>query len=459
MKKNSFYRYAFLMGIISAIGFYGCVSKTTSATDTTPTPNASDTFSLIQDKILTPSCATSGCHASASDATYKQHGLVLAKGVAYKNMLGIDPQNADAKADGFKRIKAYKSLESLFYHKLNWDNAHHTGKSYGSPMPLGGTSLYLGQIEFIRRWIEAGAPETGSVADDKLLNDRTPGVTTTFTALGTPKSEGVDGYQMYIEPFTVAPNFEREIFVRKAIGNTTDIYVNKMKLKSRPNSHHMVVYDFANQTALAPLNTVRDLRNPDNSINLATFFQIGNHVFLGGGSDSNSEYVFPEGTALKISAGATLDLNPHYFNKTDSPIIGENYVNLYTTDVSKVKNVAKMLNLTNTSFSLPAKKETVITTTNLFKVDTKVFMLTSHNHRLGTKFVIKITGGTRDGEIVYESTDWEHPLVKNFSTPLLLKKGEGLTSIVTYNNTTDKAITFGFTSDDEMDIIFGYYYE
>jgi len=86
-------------------------------------------------------------------------------------------------------------------------------------------------------------------------------------------------------------------------------------------------------------------------------------------------------------------------------------------------------------------------------------MLTSHNHEMGEKFIIKIKGGSRDGEVVYESTDWAHPLVKDFSTPISLKKGEGLTSVVTYNNKTAKAITFGLLSTDEMNIIFGYYYE
>jgi Copper type II ascorbate-dependent monooxygenase, C-terminal domain len=49
--------------------------------------------------------------------------------------------------------------------------------------------------------------------------------------------------------------------------------------------------------------------------------------------------------------------------------------------------------------------------------------------------------------------------VKNFATPIALKKGEGLTSVVTYNNTSNQKINFGLTSDDEMNIIFGYYYE
>ena len=46
----------------------------------------------------------------------------------------------------------------------------------------------------------------------------------------------------------------------------------------------------------------------------------------------------------------------------------------------------------------------------------------------------------------------------NYAVPIVLEKGQGLRSVVTYNNTTSNTIRFGLTSDQEMDIIFGYYY-
>ena len=48
-------------------------------------------------------------------------------------------------------------------------------------------------------------------------------------------------------------------------------------------------------------------------------------------------------------------------------------------------------------------------------------------------------------------------IVRNGGT-LTLNPGEGLTSIITYNNDTTHTITFGLTSEDEMGIIFGYTY-
>ncbi len=453
-------KYSFLkiitLAIIASLIFIAC-TKEAIVED----PSVVSSFGLIQEKILTPSCATSGCHASNTDNSFNQHKLVLEKSVAYQNLFGITPVNLISKNDGHLRVKAFKALESLLFHKLNWDINHHGGKQYGLPMPLGSDALTVGQIEFVRRWIEAGAPKTGEVADAKLLDDKTPSVSndTSFVAMDSPKKEGVDGYQLKIDKFEVAPYFEREIFVRRNVGNTTDIYINKIKLQSRPNSHHMVLYDHRSKANLAPINQVRDLRNPDGKYNFQTLQQMSNHIFLGGGSESNQTFVFPAGTALLLPADYSIELNAHYFNKTKNPLFGENIINLYTTLKSKVVNVVKTIDFNNTEITLPAKTKTVISKDFTFNSDVNIVSLTSHTHQYGEKFVIKIKGGTRDGEVIYENTDWEHPIVKNYATPISLKKGEGITSVITYNNTSANIVKRGSTSEDEMGIIFGYYYE
>jgi len=45
-----------------------------------------------------------------------------------------------------------------------------------------------------------------------------------------------------------------------------------------------------------------------------------------------------------------------------------------------------------------------------------------------------------------------------FSTPIVLQAGEGLRSEILYRGDANKVVKFGLTSDDEMDIIFGYWY-
>jgi hypothetical protein len=445
-------------------GLLSCSKSTLEPVVPTPENLTLGSFDLIQDRIFKPSCATSGCHLAGSDASFPQHGLILSSAtISFANLVGIVPKNSVAVANKLQRVTKFNFDASLLYHKLNWDNSHHPNANYGTAMPLGGKPLSVGQLEFVKKWIEAGAPEKGTVVDAKLLDDTTPhyDANSTFAALASPAQEGKTGFQLKVDKFTVAPNFEREIFVRRPLNNTEVIYVNRIKLKSRPNSHHLVLYDFKDKTFLPALDQVRDLRNPNGSLDLIMYISLANHIFLGGGTDPNSDYTFPEGTALQLPANFSIDLNPHYFNRTSEPLYGENYVNLYTIKADQVKKVVKMIDFNNLNFLLPAGKKTTITSNFGFGKDKAVSIvsLTSHYHELGSLFQIKIKGGKRDGEVIYESNDWQHPKVINFAQPIELEPNVGLTSVVTYDNITNRDIQFGFTSQDEMNIIFGYYFE
>ncbi len=413
--------------------------------------SAKDSWTIIQDNILTPSCATSGCHASTSDANYVQHNLLLTSATAYENLINIISKNAAAKTAGLVRVKPGDYINSLLFQKIDCQAT----TQYGALMPLGGTNLTMGQIEFIKQWIIKGAPKKGSVVDETILANNTV-CSKVFVPMQAPAAS--EGFQLAINAFTVSPNTEREVFVNRNTPNTSTVYVNKFIMQGRPNSHHFVLYGFQSATSLPPVNTLRDLYNADGSINITTFAQMQNHIFLGGGTDVNTTYTFPAGVALKVPPASALDLNAHYFNKQATNLTGENYINVYTVPQANVVNEAQSINFANYNFSIPANSRKTISTDFTFAKAVTVITLTSHFHKLGEKFQIKILGGPRNGEIVYENTDWEHPLVINLTTPIQLKAGEGLTSVVTYNNTTNKTVNFGLTSEDEMNIIFGYYY-
>src|SRR5207245_972742 len=134
-----------------------------------------------------------------------------------------------------------------------------------------------------------------------------------------------------------------------------------------------------------------------------------------------SDYMFPTGVALRVPASLSIDVNVHYVNRTDGTIPGEAYANLFTVPLAQVEKVASTSNMRNTSISLPAGRETTLEKTFTVAQTTTIFMLTSHMHSLGTKFQIKIVGGARDGELVYESTDWAHPQTLTFSPPIVLQ--------------------------------------
>jgi hypothetical protein len=416
-------------------------------------PVAPTSFNRLQSQVLGPSCAFSSCHAPNSSAST----LVLSGPDVYAKLVGATPADPIARTDRLQLVMPGKPDSSLLWHKLNGFIAGHHAHDYGAAMPSAALPLSVEQLDFVRQWIERGASATGDDINPQLLLGTTRPDPSPYVALTPP----ANGFQLKVSPFTTAPAFEREIFVYRGVGNTSDIYVNRIQTQVRQGSHHFVLYSFNTslpQILVPQRDQVRDIRNSDGTYNLLTVVPMEYHVFFAGAQTQTGDFTFPPGVALKLAAGAALDLNSHFVNSSRQEIVGEAEANLYTVPAAQVTSVANALFLNQTDLTIPAGRDTTIVKTFKFSTVTRVIMLTSHMHSRGQKFVIRISGGTRNGEVVYTSTVWDHPDIVTYTTPIVLQPGEGLTSECTYRGDPNKVVRFGLTSDDAMDIIFGYWY-
>jgi len=416
--------------------------------------SANATFVNLQSEVFAKSCAVSGCHIGGTVAL---SGNLSLGADAYDQLVNVLPTNPAARQDGLKRVTPFQPEASLLYHKLV--SPPHTTHDYGNTMPVGAEPLSAGQVEYVLQWIAAGAPRSDVVADASLLADRTPQSSAPFQPLPVPAAG--TGFQLRVDPFTVKANFERELFVYRILGNSEPLYVRRVEYRMRPRSHHFVMYTFHPSTpdgVIPAPNVVRDIRRDDGSLDVNRMLPMAYHVFFGGSMQSEYAYDFPPGVALEMPASAAIDMNLHYANRSAAPVTGEAYANIFTVDRARVQHVAHSLNFPNLGISLPAGQRTTLEKTFLVNQTTTIFALTSHMHMLGERFQIRIVGGARDGELVYENTEWEHPALQFYATPIVLQKGEGLKSVITWNNTTGHTVNFGLLSTDEMGIIFGYYY-
>ncbi|MFO0073391.1 MAG: hypothetical protein ACK55A_15085 [Gemmatimonas sp.] len=421
-------------------------------------PLADGTFARIQRTIIEPSCA--GCHRSGSSGA-RQSGLVLSADSSYQQMLNVPSVHPRARADGLPRIRPFRADSSLLYHKLAWIPGHHSA-DYGNLMPMGTTQgLSMGQLEYVRRWIEAGAPRTGHVVDTTILREARLQVAS-FTPLAPPAPGA--GLQLTVDSFPVPPRNERELFLYRTLGNREALYVTRLESRMRPGSHHLLLYTFDESRTTfpcnlrPPANVVRDLRTAEGVPIAINMLPMACHVFFAGAMTPEFDYRFPPGVALRLPPNAAIDLNVHYVNTSPAPFPGQAAANLYTVDRSAVRIEARTLNLANTSFTLPARQRTTIRTVFRTPARTTVLGLTSHMHALGERFEIRVLRANGTESSVYVNTDWEHPAFINFPTPIVLEAGDALVSVVTYHNTTDRAVGFGLLSTDEMNIIFGYAY-
>jgi hypothetical protein len=419
------------------------------------------TWQTIQTQIFNQQCTS--CHAAG---TYfaQQSGLILTADVAYSQLINVAPKNAAAAGDGLLRVgtQGLASLyKSFLWEKINAPDQEHFYRDhpqYGSLMPLGAPPLTNGELEFIRRWIVAGAPQNGAVVDRAVLQDTTRYQPPAFAPLPKP----ANGIQLQLGPFDVAPNFERELFSYALLNNDKDIFIERVEIAMRPASHHFILYTFQESTPsfVIPLpNVMRDIRDASGNYIRANMLPMAFHKFVAGTQWPLLNYHFPPGVALRLPAKTGLDMNSHYANRSTSTIPGEIYANLHFADPAKVQHVAEILQLSNQDISLPPRKVTTLTKTFTFTERQHIFQLFSHAHEHMTEFKVEVVGGPRNGEVVYVAYDWVHPPILKIDPPLVLEPQQGLKLIVTYNNWTDRELKFGLLSEDEMMILFGYYYK
>lgn len=438
-------------------------------------PDENSAYHDIQEYVFDKSCANSVCHAAPANAG----NLNLSYGFSYEDLVGAVPQNPAAAAAGMKLVDPGNPENSFLLTKLMGP----TVPAQGSRMPFGGGMLHTGKIDAVRMWIEAGAPQTGKIAgigDLGVLRDPDE----KFEA-PAPPAPG-EGYQLRLPPFKIEPGTEREVYYATQIsdenGNSVegDIFINRVEIFYPAGSHHFIIYRITEDGMAKGL-----LENgivPDISVNSAdTFRELdtdnpdpvfgvfgADRLFVVGTQTDDTLFQFPEGVGLRMPGDTIYDLNSHYINLLgDETLLGETYVNIYTIPEEEVRYEAVEIFVNNRSINVPpgttrVSKMTWLVEDELFKrghdseTSLNVFLLTSHMHRHGELFEI-FQESTDD--LLHRSVAYDDAPIDLFNPVLLLDPDDGLHFRCVHNNyDTDEPLIFGLTSEDEMCIIFGYYY-
>jgi hypothetical protein len=270
-----------------------------------------------------------------------------------------------------------------------------------------------------------------------------------FPALAKPASG--KGYQIHIPVYAIPANFEREIYVRKLLGNTEEVYMRGFDMSARLGTHHTIAYSLSDKANLPPVDVMYDQNQPNNTIALRSFSE-GIQLFQS--PSANYNFVLPQGYAIRIPANESFNMNMHNFNKTNDVRYAELYMNFNTVPKDSVKQILDVEYLSPEEISLPANKTTVLTTDFIMDKKTIVPLMLSHYHKRGKDFEVRYKGGPKNGQVVYSSQDYENPIVSTFgNTPIVLEKGEGFTTIVKYVNESNRTVNYGITSNDEMNFL------
>ena len=436
------------------------------------------TYHDIQHYIFDKSCVNTACHGAPANAG----GLNLAYENSYQNLVGQTPKNPAAAAAGMKLVDAGNPDNSFLLTKLMGPEA----VALGQRMPFGGGKLHDGKIAAIRTWIAAGAPEReklSDIGDLAVLRDPEE----TFESPKPPPAGR--GYQIHLPPFKIEPGKELEVFYATQIIDENgaplqgDIFVNGFDIYYPTGSHHFILYRVTRLglrrgvlekgvvpgIGVNPEDTFRVV-NPQDS-ETSGHLALLDRLPVIGSQRAETSIRFPEDVALRLSGDTVFDMNSHYVNLLGTEtLIGETYVNLWTLQPEEVKYEAKGFAAANKDINVPPGTTRVVEgewlVSDALKLlrlqgyrditELNVFQVTSHMHRHGELFeVYRIS----TGELLHKSVAYDNAPLDQFTPPLKLVVGDGLRFECTHANfDTDEPIRYGVTSEDEMAIMFGFYY-
>ena len=448
-----------------------------SAFGETPTTDNS-TYHEIQDYIFDKSCVNAACHAVPATAG----GLDLSYELSYQNLVGQTPQNPAAAAAGMKLVDPGSPDNSFILTKLTGP----TAPELGARMPLTAGKLHDAKIDAIRTWIAAGAPrdtQLPGIGDLAVLRDPEE----TFEPPAPPPSG--QGYQLHLPPFKIEAGTELEVFYATQLTDENgdplqgDIFVNGFDIFYPTGSHHFILYRVTRiglrrgllETGVVPgigVNPEDAFRvvNPEDS-ETSGHLALLDRLPVIGSQRAETSIRFPEGVALRIAGDTVFDMNSHYVNLLGTEtLIGETYVNLWTLPPEAVKYEAKGFAASNREINVPPGTRRTIEGTwrvsdaiKLLRLqgypdvtELNVFQVTSHMHRHGELFEVFRSS---TGELLHRSVSYDNAPLDVFDPPLKLMEGDGLRFACTHANfDTDQPIRYGVTSEDEMAIMFGFYY-
>ncbi len=422
-------------------------------------------------KIFETKCA--GCHEGNNPQG--KLNLVQPLDDLYTHLVENIPTNPHAIAQGYRQIDPgypersflYRKIDDGLYHNINLDDAE------GNAMPTNGNKLTDAEKELVRQWILHGAPKDRKVIDPQILEDY-------FAEGGSPRVERPDppaegeGFQMYLGTIYLEPGEEREYIYNYELNNPEPIEVYRLDTRMNQQSHHFILFKFDEGEHLDEDEGLEEITTLSSITGEAVAVSDDTRMVSAWAYSRNIP--LPEKVAYRWPANTVLKFNYHIKNYSETSISPvEVYVNVYTQPVGTALHEMHSDFLIMDPGDLlirPGANSFEWTQRNYFNAwgsndSVHLWFLGGHTHQLGTDFdVFKRNADGSYGEQIYEGFynfdysfnqgfyDYAEPPIRIFDDFFSFKARDGLIMHGEFMNPTDKTVTFGLTTEDEMFGIF-----
>lgn len=242
--------------------------------------------------------------------------------------------------------------------------------------------------------------------------------------------------------WSIEPGDERYYCARHTLDH--DVYVHEFRPVTPLGTHHTVI-------------SVEPGTHADGIVECADPFEGSSHQIFGTGKGTDS-IAFPEGVAVKLSRGEQIMANLHLFNVGAEVLTGTSAIDVVAMDPADVVHEAQMQ--IDSQFLLEVVPGKSTQTGNCTApAPVTVFSVIPHMHQTGVHFKAThapISGAPRD--FVDTDFDFDAQLHQDLTPTVDLAAGDQLNITCTYDNPTNKTLTFGESSTDEMCILGIFYY-
>jgi hypothetical protein len=236
------------------------------------------------------------------------------------------------------------------------------------------------------------------------------------------------------------------IDVAEAVG------VKRWSSTMTPGSHHLILY-------------FGDTGKADGTVDQDCGGLSGTNVPYWTYSAQNavSEAVMPAGIGMTVPARQKVYVQMHYLNAGDQDLQANAIIDGETYPSGMTYTPAAAYITYNTQINIPANSTGFAGGSCTVPSGAKFFTMSTHVHKRGIATKVKDGGTVADqtsGAMVFESTDWEHPGVRNWTADPFYSFASGkLTYRCDYDNQDDVTVTEGQSAaTDEMCMAVGYFF-
>ena len=457
-----------------------------------PTPGATceefdSTFAAIQQVVFERNgCTQAVCHGSAASG-----GLDLRPEVAYANLVEVASTSSSD-----PRVMPGEPSESFLLAKLAAATRPGSVTVAGSPMPSGLPPISENELEALRQWIEAGAPETGSIGDSSTGSSDTiaelldaclpPAGPITIAPLAPPSAEL--GVQFRMPTYLLPASTELEVCFASYydFGDVVPaqfqdpargvFYMNGSRLRQDPQSHHFVMThssldatylddpSFGAWTCRGGALAGQSCEPTDgaacgdglcasqvtNSIACIGFGppEGAVDVAAGGiaGAQTAQQFIPPrDGVYREIPLRGILYWNSHAFNLTSTDHDLNGRVNVFYAGERRFKSELAT-DSTNVYIAHGQPPYTVKSycADHVVPQGVQVINIASHTHKRGKRFWVDL-----EGRQIYESLLYSDPVDQQYDPPLVFDSPDPASRTLRYCATYNNGVAADGSPDPE----------